>query len=193
LAVGIGFGAAAAGTLGAFFVNAAVAAGIDEGPAGLLVSAGSAFGIAVRLLAGSRADRRSGGHLRVVALMLLAGSVGYGVYATGRPLLLILATPLAFGAGWGWPGLFNLAVVREHPDAPGTASGITQTGTYLGAVIGPVVFGAVVERFSYAFAWSLAAAFALAGAAFMLAGRQLIRGRRASRALEAEAAPGDPL
>ncbi len=175
LGAGIGFGAAAAGTLGAFLVNAAVAAGIDEGSSGLLVSAGSAIGIAVRLLAGSRADRRTGGHLRVVSLMLVAGAASYGLFATGRPVLLVLATPLAFGAGWGWPGLFNLAIVRAHPSAPGAASGVTQTGTYLGAVIGPVAFGAVVEMASYGAAWALAAAFALAGAATITAGRSLLR------------------
>jgi MFS family permease len=192
LGIGIGFGAAAAGTLGAFLVNAAVDAGIAEGPAGLLVSVGSAIGIAVRLLAGSRADRRTGGHLRVVSLMLVAGSVAYLLYASQVGWLLVLATPLAFGAGWGWPGLFNLAIVRAHPAAPGTASGITQTGTYVGAVTGPVVFGAVVEAASYRAAWILAAAFALAGAATIAVGRSMMRSRRLREA-EAEAEAPNPL
>ena len=98
LGAGIGFGAAAAGTLGAFLVNASVAAGMAEGSAGLLVSGGSAVGIAVRLFAGSRADRRTGGHLRVVSFMLIGGALSFGFYATERPLLLVLATPIAFGA-----------------------------------------------------------------------------------------------
>ena len=193
LGIGIGFGAAAAGTLGAFLVNAAVAAGIAEGSAGLLVSGGSAVGIAMRLLAGRRADRREGGHLRVVSLMLVAGSVAYACYATERPWLLVLATPLAFGAGWGWPGLFNLAIVRAHPTAAAAASGVTQTGTYFGAVAGPVVFGAVVERSSYRAAWLVAAAFALAGAATIAAGRSLIRKERLRRELDAASVPTDPL
>ena len=193
LGFGIGFGAAAAGTLGAFLVNAAVDAGISEGPAGLLVSGGSAVGIAMRLLAGRRADRREGGHLRVVSLMLVAGSVAYVLYATEQPWLLVLATPLAFGAGWGWPGLFNLAIVRAHPTAAAAASGVTQTGTYFGAVAGPVVFGVVVERASYRAAWLLAAAFALAGAATIAAGRSLIRKERLARELDEAAVPSDPL
>jgi MFS family permease len=190
LAVGIGFGAAAAGTLGAFLVNAAVDAGIGDGPAGLLVSVGSAIGIAVRLFAGSRADRRSGGHLRVVSLMLVAGSVAYVLFASQVSWLLVAATPLAFGAGWGWPGLFNLAIVRAHPAAPGTASGITQTGTYLGAVAGPVVFGAVVEAASYRAGWLLAAAFALAGAGTIAIGRSMMRSQRLR---EADAEAPNPL
>ena len=193
LGFGIGFGAAAAGTLGAFLVNAAVDAGIDEGAAGLLVSGGSAVGIAMRLLAGRRADRRDGGHLRVVSLMLLAGSVAYLAYATERPWPLIVATPLAFGAGWGWPGLFNLAIVRAHPTAAAAASGVTQTGTYFGAVAGPVVFGLVVERSSYRAAWLLAAAFAVLGAATIAFGRSLIRKERLRRELDEASVPFDPL
>jgi MFS family permease len=194
LGIGIGFGAAAAGTLGAFLVNAAVEAGIAEGPAGLLVSVGSAIGIAVRLLAGRRADRRGGGHLRVVSAMLVAGSVAYVLYASQVAWLLVVATPLAFGAGWGWPGLFNLAVVRAHPNAPGAASGITQTGTYLGAVVGPVVFGAVVEAASYRAAWLLAAVFALLGSASIAAGRRLVRRERSRREeLDEASVPADPL
>ncbi len=189
LGAGIGFGAAAAGTLGAFLVNAAVDAGMAEGSAGLLVSGGSAIGIAVRLFAGSRADRRTGGHLRVVSLMLIGGALSYGFYATERPLLLVLATPIAFGAGWGWPGLFNLAIARAHPDAPGAASGVTQTGTYLGAVIGPVIFGAAVEAASYRVAWGVASLFALAGAATIAYGRSLLRRGQ----MPAAAVPADPL
>jgi MFS family permease len=179
LAVGIGFGAAAAGTLGAFLVNAAVEAGIADGPAGLLVSAGSAIGIAVRLAVGRRADRRAGGHLRTVTFMLLAGSIAFLLFATQNAWVLVLATPLAFGAGWGWPGLFNLAVVRANPSAPGAASGITQTGTYVGAVLGPVVFGAVAEGVSYRAAWLVAAVCAVAGAGTVAVGRRLVRARRA--------------
>lgn len=193
LGSGIGLGAAAAGTLGAFLVNAAVDAGIAEGAAGLLVSAGSAIGITVRLLAGRRADRREGGQLRVVSAMLVAGSVAYALYATEVPIVLLLATPLAFGAGWGWPGLFNLAIVRAHPTAAATASGITQTGTYVGAVAGPVVFGAVVEAASYRAAWLLAAGFAVAGAATIAAGRSLIRRERLRSELDDAAIPADPL
>ena len=179
LSAGIGLGAAAAGTLGAFLVSAAVEAGIDEGPAGLLVAVGSAIGIAVRLIAGYRADRRGGGHLRVVAVMLLLGAIAYLLYATGSALVILLATPLAFGAGWGWPGLFNLAVVRQNPDAPGAASGITQTGTYFGAFAGPLLFGWTAERTSYAAAWLVAAGACLGAAAFVVAGRRMILRARA--------------
>ena len=189
LSVGIGLGAAAAGTLGAFLVSAAVEAGIDEGPAGLLVAAGSAIGIAVRLVSGYRADRRGGGHLRVVATMLALGAVAYLLYATGSAIVILLATPLAFGAGWGWPGLFNLAVVRQNPDAPGAASGITQTGTYFGAFAGPLLFGWVAERSSYRWAWLVASACCVGATAFVVAGRRMIGRARAAAAAAEDVAP----
>jgi MFS family permease len=178
LAGGVGLGAMAAGTLGTFLVNASVDAGIGEGPAGVLVAAGSALVIVVRLAAGRRADRRQGGNLRVVVGMLALGAAGYAGFALQTPLAILVAAPVAFGAGWGWPGLFNLAVVRANPNAPGLASGITQTGTYVGAVIGPLAFGSIVEGSGYGTAWLLAAAASLAAAGAMAWGRHLVRRER---------------
>ena len=174
LAAGVGLGAAAAGTLGTFFVAASVRSGISEGNAGLLAAAGGASVVVVRLVAGARADRRQGRNLPVVAMMLVIGAIGYLLYATESKSMLILASPLTFAAGWGWPGLFNLAVVRANPQAPGLASGVTQTGTYIGAVLGPLVFGTLAENRSYAAAWTLAAGCSLAAAAAMIAGRRLL-------------------
>jgi MFS family permease len=174
LAAGVGLGAAAAGTLGTFLVNAGVEADLSEGSAGLLVAGGSATVIVVRLIAGARADRRQGGNLPIVAAMLALGAIGYLLYATETKAMLIAASPLTFACGWGWPGLFNLAVVRANPQAPGLASGVTQTGTYIGAVAGPLAFGALAESRSFAAAWSLAAACSLAAAVAMIAGRRLL-------------------
>jgi MFS family permease len=178
LAVGIGLGAAAAGTLGAFLVSAGVHSGMSESASGLLLTMGSCVGIAVRVWAGVRADKRDGGHLRVVALMLAGGSVAFAALATGVPWVYLVAIPVAFGAGWAWPGLFNLAVVRANPGAPGIATGITQTGTYFGAVAGPLLFGVVADRASFAWAWLLASATALLAAGAIVLGRRLLRASR---------------
>jgi MFS family permease len=179
LASGVGLGAASAGTLGAFFVSAGVDAGLAEGTAGLLLAGGSALGIATRLAAGVQADRREGGHLRVVALMLGCGAVVYCLLATETAWVFVLAGPLAFATGWAWPGLFNLAVVRVNPAAPAVATGITQTGTYVGAVLGPVVFGVVAERQSFRAAWLGAAATAIVAGATILGARRRVRSWRA--------------
>jgi MFS family permease len=172
VALGIGLGAASASTLGAFLVSAAVDSGLSEGGAGLVLTLGSAVGIAVRLTAGARADKRDGGHLRVVSMMLLAGAIAYCLLATGVPWVYVVATPLAFATGWAWPGLSNLAIVLANPTAPGAATGITQTGTYAGAVAGPLLFGVVADHASYGAAWLVAAAIALAAALAMSTARR---------------------
>ena len=191
LSLGSGLGAAAANSLGAFLVTSAVAAGLAEGQAGLLLTGGSVVGLGVRLVVGARADRRGRSHLPVVAAMLAGGTVGYALLATGAPPLLVLGTPVAFGAGWGWPGLFNLAVVRSSPAAPGAATGITQTGTYAGSVVGPLAFGAIAGSSGYGTAWLVVAVASVAAAAAVLVGRRLLVAARPS-APPAPEVPGNP-
>jgi MFS family permease len=192
LSLGIALGAAAAGTLGAFLVSAGVEAGLAPGTAGLTLTLGSAVGITVRLLAGLRADRRRGGHLRVVAVMLALGSVAFALFATGRPGVIVAAVPLAFGAGWAWPGLFNLAVVLANPGSPAAATGITQTGTYLGAVAGPLAFGFLAEHVSFTVAWLVAAAAAAGASAAIWTGRAMLRRTRLAVAGPLEPLPPVP-
>ncbi len=186
LAVGIAGGAAATGALSTFLVSAAVASGLGDGAAGLLLVLGSGVGIAVRLFAGVRADRREGRHLPVVATMLLGGATAFLLMAVGESWAVVLATPFAFGLGWAWPGLFNFTVVRLNPNAPGAATGITQTGTYIGAVLGPLTFGLLVQFYSYGIAWLVASTWYVVGAAAMLIGRrQMVRFREQSTSTSA--------
>ena len=174
LALGIGLGSTAATPLGAFVVESSVAAGIREGNAGLLLALGSAVGIVVRVTLGHLADGMSGGRLRLVAAMLGVGVVGFVLLATGAGSLLVIGTLLAFGAGWGWPGLFNFAVVRSNPGAPAAATGITQTGASGGAALGPLLFGVVVEASSYGVAWLACGVMALAALVAILLGRRMV-------------------
>lgn len=181
LAVAVGFAAAANGTLATFVVSAGVEAGLGESAAGLVLTFGSAAGISMRLLAGSRADRRGGRHLPVVSLLLLGGSAGYLLLAPGAVLTHLLGAAVAFGSGWAWPGLFNLAVVRLNPSAPAAATGITQTGVYVGALAGPVLFGLVVEAAGYGTAWTLAGVSSALAAAGMVHGRRRVMAWRATQ------------
>ena len=90
----------------------------------------------------------------------------------------LVGAAVAFGSGWAWPGLFNLAVVRLNPSAPAAATGITQTGVYVGALTGPIAFGLVVDAWGYGMAWSLAAASSVGAAVGMGFGRrQILRWR----------------
>ena len=179
LALGIGLGSTAATPLGAFIVGSSVAAGLRVETAGLLLALGSAVNIVVRVLFGHLADGMSGGRLRLVAAMLGIGVAGFALLATGESGLIVPGALLAFGAGWGWPGLFNFAVVKTSPGAPAAATGITQTGASGGAALGPLVFGLVAEVTSYDVAWLGSGAMALAALVAILAGRRmLLRDRR---------------
>jgi MFS family permease len=83
---------------------------------------------------------------------------------------------------WAWPGLFNLAIVRNNPVAPGAATGITQTGTYVGAVAGPVLFGVAADQLGFGWAWLGSAAVTLVAAATIVRGRRLLLARQAGPA-----------
>lgn len=166
--------AASGSALGIYLVAGAVQSGWSEGSAGLLFALTSAVGIVARLGSGLRADRRGGNHLTVVGAMLVAGAAGFLLLAPSNPLLFAIGAPIAFGAGWGWPGLFILAVVQASPSSPAAATGLTQTGTSIGAVLGPLAFGLVVRHQSFGAAWLLAGATGCVAAGIFFAVRRLL-------------------
>jgi predicted MFS family arabinose efflux permease len=181
LALAAAMATGAAVTLGGFFVESSVDAGVAVGTAGLAFAAGSVLSIVVRLVVGAAADRREGNLLGVVAVMLVLGAAMSVVFTWRAPLLHLVGVPLAFGAGWAWPGLFNLSVVRASPDRPGRATGITQTGTYVGGAVGPIVFGSVAQAAGYTAAWWLAAALGVVAAGAVLVARaRIVGGLRSS-------------
>ena len=104
----------------------------------------------------------------------MAGVAGFGMLATGEVALILPGALLAFAAGWGWPGLFNFAVVKTNPGAPAAATGITQTGAPGGAAVAPLVFGLVAEAASYEAAWLVSGAFALSALTAILVGRRML-------------------
>ena len=165
---------AAVNGLAAFLVESAVASGLTPSGAGVLLGAGSALGVAARVLVGWLADRRAGGHLRIVAAMMALGAGGMALLATGEPAAYVAGTALVFALGWSWPGLLTFAVVRLHPSAPARATSYTQTGVFAGGATGPLVFGLLVSAGSYRLAWSVAAGAMLASSAAMVAGRRML-------------------
>jgi len=183
LAVGTTLGAAIGNSFGAFFVETAVVAGREPGTAGLLAAAGSGLGVVARLAVGSVADRRDGRWLLVVAGMMLAGVPASTLLALGEPAALVPAVLLAYGVGWAWAGLLNHAVTLLHPDAPGRATGVTQSGVAVGGALGPLGFGRLADVVSLGAAWTATAVLAvLAATAVLAARRMLLRDRPALRA-----------
>ncbi len=162
-AVGV-LGGGAANIVVGYLVSGAVDAGIEPGPAGLVLTIGSALGIGSRLVHGWLADRSRLEPLGRVVGLLAAGLIGASLLAIHQPMAYVVATPIVFAGGWAWPGLFNLVVVQANRSAPAAATGITQTGVYIGSVLGPIIAGALIETSGYRAAWMLTAA-SLGGAA----------------------------
>ncbi|WP_446217909.1 MFS transporter [Micromonospora sp. IBHARD004] len=166
--------AAAANALGTFVVDSSVGRGLSPGLAGLTLTLGSAVCVAARVGAGWLADRRAGGHVALIAGMLVVGAGGLGLLALAGPVPLIAGVVLGFGLGWAWPGLMNFAVVRLHPQAPAAATSITQTGVYAGGCLGPLALGTVAAHLGYPVMWAVAAASMLVAATLMLTGSRLL-------------------
>ncbi|MDA8062258.1 MAG: MFS transporter [Actinomycetota bacterium] len=181
LAAAMAMAVAASNAMGAFVVPSAVAHGVAPGLAGLLAALGSITGLTARVTLGWRADTSPNHglvaahrHLRTVSVLLALGVLGYLALASGSLALLVPGTLLAFGAGWGYNGLFNLAVVRAYPSSPARATGITQVGTYIGGMVGPLGFGLLVDHQGYDLAWVLCGAVAAAGAGVFVIGRRYL-------------------
>ena len=181
IAVAAGLAAAAANALGIFLVASAVDRGIDPGTAGLTLTLGSVVGLVLRLLHGWLADRRTGGHIAVVAGSLVFGAGGLALLAVPGTAALFYGTALGFGLGWAWPGLLQFAVVRLNPSAPAAATSIVQMGVYAGGFIGPVGFGYLAAHLSFPTAWGVGAVTMLVAAGLMVLGRQMLVAHRVAR------------
>lgn len=164
LGAGLVAAVVAATSIGAHAASSAVAVGFSPAAAGLLVAAGGAAGLAIRLLAGARADRVTGSALMAAAALCVAGGIGWLLMSSLTPVLFVVGLLMANAFGWGWPGLVHLAVARRFPDATAAASGITQSGVALGLLIGPPLIGTVAVEFGWTIAWICSAVAALTGA-----------------------------
>lgn len=175
LALGMGSAAAGGTAAPAFTVISAVDKGVTASEAGLLLAAGSLAAVCVRIGGGRLADLRGRGSWAMVGVLLCLGAAGYvGLAVSDDPAHIVVFTLAAFAGGWGWPGLFALAVAQDYPDAPGEALGVALLGGHMGAVFGPIGFGLVQESVSLSAAWIMMAALAgLAAAAFLVARRRL--------------------
>ncbi len=180
-AVSFGLGSSAAASLGAYTVSTAVASGMPEGSAGILVAAGSVVGLASRLLVGHWSDRRRGSQLDLVTWMLGIGGVAFLMLGSLTDWVVIAAVPIAFATGWAWLGSYNLAMVRLNPVAPGPAVGVTQTGAFVGAIIGPAGLGFLANEYSFTAAWVAAAVASFAAAIIIFVLRRYMLGEPGRR------------
>ena len=100
--------------------------------------------------------------------MMVAGAFGIVILNLGGYPGLLIGGFIGFTAGWGWSGLFTFAVVKDNPEAPAAAWGVAQTGKFLGAAIGPLVFGIVADRSSFGAAFWISTVALLIAAGLIL-------------------------
>ena len=168
LAVAVGLGIGALDPLGSFFVGYSVSIGVEEQVAGVLLAIGGLCGIIARLVAGHLIDRMAQADFTAIASMMTAGALGIVILNLGGYIGLLIGGLIGFTAGWGWSGLFTFAVVKDNPEAPAAAWGVAQTGKFLGAAVGPLLFGIVADRVSFDAAFWMATVALLTAAGLIV-------------------------
>jgi MFS family permease len=176
IALAAGLGAAAGNALASFTVESAVSNGFEASAAGLLLTFGGLCGVSMRIFSGWVGDRLGRGSLKIVLVLQVIGATGYLALAIagGNAVITVLATALAFGGGWGYQGLVLLAVSRSNPTSPATAMAIVRLGPSAGAMLGPVVAGALIIQAGYALTWLAIAGLATLAVFLMFTGRVLL-------------------
>lgn len=153
LAIGSACATWAAVSLGTFLVAGSTDAALSESQAGLLLFVGSATSITARIIAGLIADRRSSRGFAGVSLMMLIGASTFVLISDAAGIGFAAAVVLAFAFGWGWPGLMTYAVVQTDPGSAASSSAVTQAGIFLGAGLGPIALGWIVDKWSFQVGW----------------------------------------
>jgi MFS family permease len=181
LAVAAGFGGAAGQSFGPFLVGFAVDRGFDSGTAGLVLACGATAGALTRIAAGWFADRIGHGMLLIMSGLLAIGAVGLALLAfLPTAHAVVVGSMLGFAGAWGWAGLLLLSVSRVSGNAAAEAMGLVAIGPLVGMVVGPPLFGLLIDLASYQVAWAALSASAGRASGLEPVGRQKVRAARAT-------------
>jgi MFS transporter, ACS family, hexuronate transporter len=148
--------------------------------AGQFLALAQIGGTGSRLAWGAVSDRFFGGRRRPgVMINALVGAMAYTLFALGEGLSAALAIPLAIVAGagaFGWVGLY-FALVAEVGGAryAGLLTGVAVAFSWSGVLVGPPIFGLVLEATgSYTAPWLILAAIGVAVAVTLPRPRPLV-------------------
>jgi MFS family permease len=158
------FGIAAATSMSTLLSTFSVQAGLTASFAGYALSAGSVGAIVVRVGSGIATDRNKADPTRLSVAMMTIGATGFIALSTGTAFAVAGGTFVAYAIGWGWSGLLVLNLIRAHPTAPGSATGVVLAGAAIGGMVGPASIGWIAERFGFSHAWLVAAGTLLVAA-----------------------------
>ena len=119
--------------------------------AGFILSAAQLAGSAGRILWGLVADHYIAPRLLLglLGILMSGGALATACMAPAWPTQVIVAVIIFFGAtAIGWNGVYLAEAARSAPEGrAGEATGGTLFFTYLGVVLGPSLFAAVVSVF----------------------------------------------
>jgi sugar phosphate permease len=149
--------------------------------AGWLLALAQAGGTASRLVWGVFSDRLFGGRRRPgIVITALIGAAAFVVFSLGPvlpvPLVAALA-PIAGAGAFGWVGLY-FALVAEigGARAAGLLTGLAVVAAWSGVLVGPPLFGVVLEATgSYGPGWLVLAAVAVVAAVVLASLRPLVQ------------------
>jgi MFS family permease len=109
------------------------------------------------MLWGHLTDRFGSRGFAPFAALTATGALAFLVLPQASGGAFVVLVIVAFATGWAWPGLMTYTVVHANPWTVAASSAITQAGVFLGAGLGPLLLGAVIERWSFGGAWITAA------------------------------------
>ncbi len=174
-AVGVAIASCLPGALTAYLVISLVDSGMGPSTAALLYGSANIAGIIVRISAGIYASQVATKGFIPVATMMILGGIGALLLGTGLRPLLVLGASLAFGLGWGWPGLLFYAVMNARPASPAAASAAVHAGGLSGAAAGPIIAGGVAAAAGWIAAWSVVGALSIVGGVLVAVAAQRLR------------------
>ena len=136
--------------------------------AGIVMAVAQGSGVIGRILLGWVADRllKPGRVLALLGIGMAAASVATGLISAAWPLPAIFAATAMLGlTGLSWNGVYLAEVAAiAPPGTAGAATGGALSVTFLGIVLGPALFSAVVSLSgSYTLGFAIVAAGALLG------------------------------
>jgi predicted MFS family arabinose efflux permease len=149
-----------------------VDSGLSTAAAGWLLAAAGGACVLTRVALGVRVDRGRRSRLPEMAVLMLISVPGFALLAVDAPWATVAGCLLALGLGWGWAGLYVLTAVEQSRYAPGRSVGAAATGTFAGAIVGPLAVGLLADAASFGVAWLACAGLCLLAAAAFLGARR---------------------
>jgi MFS family permease len=154
--------------LGTYLVSAALELGFTESEAGWLQFSGAAISISTRIGVGVLTDRYRWSGFGGIAVLTGVGALVFALLPIATSVWFVIGVLVAYGTGWGWPGLMTYTVVNANRGSVASSSSITQAGVFVGAGAGPLLLGYVIDRGSYDAAWLTVAAGLVGASAIIL-------------------------